>query len=156
MTYHRLKNIILLTCLMSLTTLSMAAPTPQSDTAIQNAILKRINQYRQLHGLQALKMDSRIVKEAKKHSQDMATHKLSFGHQHFMDRVKHLKAQIKPSGGMAENVAYNYPNADSVVKGWLNSAGHRRNIDGGRYRLTGIGVAPDAQGRLYFTQIFVA
>ena len=132
MTYNFLKKIILFTSLIAFQPLLMAAP--QSDTAIENAILSRINQYRQLHGLQTLKMDSRIVKEAKKHSLDMASHRLSFGHQHFIDRVKRIKSQIKPSGGAAENVAYNYPNADAVVKGWLNSSGHKRNIDASRYR----------------------
>lgn len=36
-----------------------------NDTAIQNEILVYINNYRQQHGLAPLKMDNRIVKEAK-------------------------------------------------------------------------------------------
>ena len=57
----------------------------------------------------------------------------------------------------AENVAFNkgYIQPDATaVKGWLDSPGHHQNILG-RYNLTGIGVAQNAKGEYYFTQIFV-
>lgn len=130
------------------------AQQPQ-DITIEKAILEQINHYRQSHHLPALKMNLTMVKEARQHSKDMATHKNSFGHQGFMERVKRIKSQIKASGGAAENVAFNYRTAQSVVNGWLHSSGHKRNIDG-HYRLTGIGVARDSNGRLYFTQLFLA
>lgn len=133
-----------------------ATSSDLSETAIQNAILQQINHYRLLHGLPKLTMDKRIVKEARLHSQNMASHKIAFGHQQFFARVKRLKSQIKPFGGAAENVAYNYKSASDVVNGWLKSPGHKANIDGRRYRLTGIGVVKDAQGKLYFTQLFLA
>jgi len=40
------------------------------------------------------------------------------------------------------------------VRGWLESRAHRENIDGS-YNLTGIGVARNAAGEVFFTQIFV-
>ena len=45
-------------------------------------------------------------------------------------------------------------NAKQVVNMWLNSDGHRKNIEG-NYNLTGIGVVKGKDGALYFTQIFV-
>jgi uncharacterized protein YkwD len=57
----------------------------------------------------------------------------------------------------AENVAVNqgYRNpASEAVRGWLASRGHRENIEG-PYQSTGVGVASDAAGNVYFTQIFV-
>jgi len=39
------------------------------------------------------------------------------------------------------------------VDGWLNSPGHKKNIEG-NFTLTGIGYARDHKGNIYFTQIF--
>ena len=125
-----------------------------SDIAIQNSILIYINEYRQKHGLSALKMDNNIVKEAKNHSIDMANHTMPFGHKYFLSRIDRLHSKIKNSGAGAENVAYNYKDAQDVVKNWLRSPGHKRNIDG-NYNLTGIGIARDSKGKIYFTQIFL-
>lgn len=125
-----------------------------NDTAIQNEILVYINNYRQQHGLSALKMDNSLVKEAKNHSVDMAKHSIPFGHKYFKDRIDRLHSQIKNSNAGAENVAYNYKNAQDVVKNWLRSPGHKRNIVG-NYDLTGIGIARDEKGKIYFTQIFL-
>jgi uncharacterized protein YkwD len=134
---------------------SAYASKPEGDeTSIQNSILVYINQYRQQHGLNALKMDSRISLEAKKHSIDMAKHSIPFGHQHFLKRINTIHSKIKNSGAGAENVAYNYKDAQDVVRNWLKSPGHKRNIDG-NYDLTGIGIARDQKGKIYFTQIFL-
>lgn len=136
------------------TTKTTTTTQSTSDASIENAILVHINAYRQQHGLSALKMDSNMVREARQHSKDMATHKIGFGHQYFANRVKTLHAQVKNSNAGAENVAYNYKNAADVVKNWVRSPGHKTNIEG-HYNLTGIGVARDKQGKLYFTQIFL-
>ncbi|KTD62804.1 CAP domain-containing protein [Legionella shakespearei] len=130
------------------------AVSKRSDTAIQNAILVHINEYRQKRGLAPLKMDERIVREAKNHSIDMANHTMPFGHKYFKSRIDRLHAQIKNSNAGAENVAYNYKDAQDVVRNWLRSPGHKRNIDG-NYNLTGIGIARDQKGKIYFTQIFL-
>jgi uncharacterized protein YkwD len=63
-----------------------------------------------------------------------------------------------PLRGIAENVGINdYPPSKTVrsaVSGWLGSRGHRENIEG-RYDLTGVGIARDARGAYYYTQILV-
>lgn len=58
---------------------------------------------------------------------------------------------------VAENVAYNqgHQNPDRVaVDGWIKSVGHQKNMVG-NFNLTGVGVAKNAQGEYYFTQIFM-
>ncbi|WP_058535753.1 CAP domain-containing protein [Legionella saoudiensis] len=126
----------------------------ESETAIQNAVLMEINAYRKQHGLSPLKMENNMVREARLHSQDMATHRMPFGHQGFGKRITRLHKQIKNTGAGAENVAYNYKNAHIVVQQWLRSPGHKRNIVG-NYDLTGIGVIRDKHGKLYYTQLFL-
>ncbi|MCE0724483.1 MULTISPECIES: CAP domain-containing protein [Legionella] len=133
-----------------------AAPAKHidSDTAMQSTVLFYINEYRQKHGLSKLTMDKHMVIQARQHSQDMANHRMPFGHQDFGKRIAKLRSQIKNTGGAAENVAYNYKTAQIVVSQWVKSPGHRRNIVG-NYNLTGIGIARDKQGKLYYTQIFL-
>jgi len=124
------------------------------DSAIENAILVHINQYRQQKGLSKLKMNSVMVKEARQHSLDMAQHRIPFGHKYFNDRIKRIYAQTEHPQAGAENVAYNYKDAKDVVNNWLRSPGHKRNIDG-QYNETGIGVVRDQKGKMYFTQMFL-
>ena len=59
-----------------------------------------------------------------------------------------------PYGRLAENVALGYPNAETVVEGWMNSTGHRRNILDGSVVETGIAVARSSAGGLYYCQVF--
>lgn len=54
----------------------------------------------------------------------------------------------------AENVAAGYPDAASVVAGWLASPGHRANIENCAFTSHGVGVAAGPDGRPYWTQVF--
>lgn len=126
----------------------------ESDRKNQQAILVYVNQYRAKLGLKPLIMNKSMVIEAAKHSRDMARHAIPFGHRYFNKRIHRLFKEITQCQAGAENVAYNYKDAKEVVRNWLTSRGHRRNIEG-NYNLTGIGLARDARGKLYFTQIFL-
>ncbi|MDI1352243.1 MAG: CAP domain-containing protein [bacterium] len=154
MLWHKCALFFLNIILLSLFQVAQATNSKFTEDTLQNEILSHINQYRKQHHLPMLQMNSYMVKEAKQHSIDMATHKIPFGHQYFIKRINRLNAQIKNSGGGAENVAYNYKDAEDVVNNWLRSPGHKRNIDG-NYDLTGVGVAYDKKGQIYFTQIFL-
>ena len=50
-----------------------------------------------------------------------------------------------------ENVAIGYPDAASVMDGWMNSPGHRANILSGNVTEIGIGLAYAADGTPYWT-----
>jgi len=57
-------------------------------------------------------------------------HKKQGGISH--DLFGHISSVCSIGGGRAENVAYNYANAEeaaaATVNGWMNSPGHRKNI----------------------------
>lgn len=53
-----------------------------------------------------------------------------------------------------ENIAYGFPDAASAVNAWLNSAGHKANIENASYVVTGIGVATSSSGATYWVQDF--
>lgn len=55
---------------------------------------------------------------------------------------------------VSENVAYAFSSAQSVVNAWLNSAGHRANIEGD-YTDFDISAEQNEEGRWYFTNIFI-
>jgi len=56
--------------------------------------------------------------------------------------------------GWGENIAYGYSTAASVVNAWLNSAGHKANIENASFRSTGVGAAASASGVIYWSQEF--
>ena len=131
-----------------------AAYAESSDKAMSSEILRYVNQYRAQHGLGPLTMNTTITHEARRHSQDMATHAVPFGHDGFNQRMHYLRDQVLNASSGAENVAYNYKTAKVVVDGWIHSPSHRRNILG-HYNMTGIGIARDKEGRIYYTQMFL-
>jgi uncharacterized protein YkwD len=133
---------------------SIVSSSPYST--LEQSIHQQINQYRQSHKLPPLILDPRISEQARTHSQAMASGKVPFSHQGFEQRVGAIRRVI-PDRAAAENVAFNkgYSNpGQQAVQGWIKSPGHRTNIEGD-YSLTGIGIAKNAKGEYYFTQIFI-
>jgi uncharacterized protein YkwD len=130
-------------------------PAPAMRASMADDILKYVNEYRRRKRLPALAMNGVMSAEAQKHSENMAAHRTAFGHSGFRNRMKRILPKINGNGSLAENVAYGSTSAKQVVERWLKSPVHRENIEG-PYNLTGIGIATDRSGDLYFTQIFAA
>jgi len=126
--------------------------TPRYATDLETEILQYVNDDRKDHGLVPLQMNTLESNLAWKHSKDMAGGKVKFGHDGFNARAKTIQKTLG-STAIGENVASGPMTAREVVDGWLNSPGHKRNIEG-NFTLTGIGYARDNKGDIYFTQIF--
>jgi uncharacterized protein YkwD len=116
-------------------------------------VLVLINKHRKELGLDTLAMNTEIARAADKHSHNMASKKIPFGHEGFDSRMAGLRKQLKNADGWAENVAYGAETPEEVVDMWLHSPGHKKNIEGS-YNLTGIGIVRGTDGQLYYTQIF--
>ena len=125
-----------------------------SFSNLEEEILFHVNKYRRSKGLSGLQMNSVITTEAEKHSRNMASKRSDFSHDGFSTRVKRISNELGSVSRSAENVAFGYTTAKTVVNGWLHSPGHKKNIEG-NFKLTGIGVAKDRTGTLFFTQLFV-
>lgn len=54
----------------------------------------------------------------------------------------------------AENIAFGYSSAQSVMTGWMNSPGHAANMLNSRYADVGFGMAADVHGRIYWVADF--
>lgn len=133
-----------------------SASQPVNDGSMEKSILSYINDYRRSKGLGELMFLDDANRQAYQHSRDMATGRTPFGHDGFDQRISAIKKGMNAPyiPAAAENVAEGQLSAQEVVKGWINSPGHRKNIEG-NYNLTGIGVYLDRQGVPYFTQIFI-
>lgn len=129
--------------------------TSNIDTAaLEQSIFNQINNYRASQGLPALTRNSAIDNPARIHSQNMANGTVPFGHTGFAQRVIATGISYKSAGeNVASNQGYSDP-ATVAVQGWLKSPGHLANIRG-NYNKTGIGVAKNSQGGIYFTQMFI-
>jgi uncharacterized protein YkwD len=139
-----------------------ASPSPSAVansnelSAIEQSVFKEINEYRQSQNLSPLTWNDEISQQARKHSEAMASGQVPLSHEGFEERVEAIAKTVSYRGA-AENVAANQGHANpgqQAVQGWLSSSGHLRNIEG-NYDLTGVGVAKNAQGEYYFTQIFI-
>ncbi|HEX6192030.1 MAG TPA: CAP domain-containing protein [Chitinophagaceae bacterium] len=124
-----------------------------SSGNLDKEVLKYANEFRRTRKLPALVMRDDLNAIARKHSEDMARGKRSFGHGGFEKRTVQIQ-KAYPSCTVAENVAYGSPTAEDVITQWKNSSGHRKNLLGD-FKFTGIGTARDRSGTLYYTQIFV-
>jgi uncharacterized protein YkwD len=130
--------------------------TPRTLAALEQATYQQVNQYRRRRNLPPLKLNARISQEARIHSQRMAAKITPFSHQGFEERVKALAA-VLPLQKAGENLAFNQGYGDPVTKavqGWIDSPGHRQNMEGD-FNLTGIGVVQNRAGEYYLTQIFL-
>jgi uncharacterized protein YkwD len=128
------------------------ASSPITD--LEKAVNQQINQYRASKKLPPLRVDPQMTQIARIHSENMAKGKVRFSHDGFEGRAKAITI---PYQSVAENVAYNMGYSDPVrkaVEGWIKSEGHRKNMEG-QFNLTGIGIAKNAKGEYYFTQLFV-
>lgn len=122
-----------------------------NETNISDAILALVNQHRDGLGLSTLSKNGTAEQLAIDHTKYMISVN-QINHDNFNQRGNALSDQENATG-TAENVARFYTDAQSVVNGWLNSSGHKENIEG-NYMYTGISSIKDQDGKYYYTQLF--
>lgn len=120
-----------------------------SDSELET--MKVINEYRVSIGLNTLIASSVISVECQNHNKYMIANKV-VNHDDFEVRYKNIVKALKAKS-VAENVAYNYKEGDGVLKAWLESPGHKENLDGD-YTHFGLSVTTDSAGKKYYTNIF--
>ena len=119
------------------------------------AAINRIRRDQEVRQLRPL-VDLRRV--ARAHSKDMATRRF-FAHDNpdGMSPAMRVDAARIEFRMVAENLGLTFDVEDPVgvlVRQWMDSPGHRRNILDGRFVYTGIGIHRE-RGRLFVTQLFM-
>jgi uncharacterized protein YkwD len=141
-----------------------AAPAQVGEQVVVRSTLCLLNAQRQRHGLRALRLNPRLSRAARGHSQDMARNNY-FDHNSrngasFLDRIRrsgYLSGARRWK--VAENIAWGthwLASPRAIMKAWMDSPGHRANILEGSYREIGIGVATRSGRRAIYTTDFGA
>ena len=117
-------------------------------------IINGVNEYRKSKGLPALHLLNIASAEAAGHSNNMAAKKVAFGHAGFNQRAIAIANELHGTSSTGENIAFGKLTYKQVIDAWLKSPDHKANIEGPFY-YTGVGVAKDSRGVVYYTQIFV-
>lgn len=142
------------------TTLLCTAVAPQVSAAedFRAEVVTLTNAERAKVGCSALTRHEALDKAAQGHGVDMATqnyfsHSSKDGRSPF-DRI--AQAGYPGNTGQAENIAAGHTTPKAVVQGWMNSAGHKKNMLNCSYRSIGVGYAHSAssQWRHYWVQNF--
>ncbi|WP_298531820.1 CAP domain-containing protein [uncultured Algibacter sp.] len=119
---------------------------------IEAQILQLVNTHRESIGKSALASNSFAASLAKDHTLFMIDQgKLS--HDNSDERFERLFDEEK-ANKVGENVAYKYNTAEKVMEAWLNSSGHKKNIEGD-FTHVGISALKNDAGQYYYTQLFL-
>ncbi|MEC1523740.1 CAP domain-containing protein [Neobacillus niacini] len=132
------------------------ATTTQTTSALsayEQKVVDLTNQERAKNGLAALKVDVTLSKMAREKSRDMSANGY-FSHTSPtygspFDMMKQYGISYRYAG---ENIAMGQRTPEEVVKGWMNSEGHRKNILSPNFNYIGVGYV--SQGN-YWTQEFI-
>ncbi|MEH7179777.1 CAP domain-containing protein [Neobacillus vireti] len=130
--------------------------TPEATgtlSAYEQKVVDLTNQERAKNGLPALKVDLTLSKMAHEKSRDMSANGY-FSHTSPtygspFDMMKKYGITYRSAG---ENIAMGQRTPEEVVKAWMNSEGHRKNILSSNFNYIGVGYV--SQGN-YWTQEFI-
>lgn len=130
---------------------------PRSGGSTAEAIVELTNRERAKAGRPALARESRLMRAAQLHAEQMAAARRM---EHVIQGAQYptpedrLVAVGYRFTATAENVSWNQPTASAAVEGWMRSAGHRTNMLSGSYTEMGAGYATNSAGQPYYVQVF--
>lgn len=134
--------------------------TAAATLSYEEEVLRLVNDHRVSLGRDVLVMDTALRRCARGHSRHMRgdVH-LFFAHQNPEgdspgDRLRRNGISFTAAG---ENIAAGQTSPAAAFNAWINSPGHRSNIENASWRRTGVGYQPGvstAGYRHYWTQVF--
>lgn len=125
-------------------------------SADEQKVLDLTNAERKKADLPPLMVNAKLFAAARAHSTNMAAKEVLA---HELDG-KNFDARVRDQGYRlgygGENCAMGQESPAEAVSSWMSSEGHKANILGKNYKEIGIGIAKDAKGQRYWTQVFAA
>lgn len=129
----------------------------ETTAAVSNSyaeqVVNLVNKERAKAGLKALVIDKNIEAAALIRAKET---EISFSHTR--PNGSSFSTVLRENGisfrGAGENIAWGQKSPEQVMKGWMNSPGHRANILNPRYTKIGVGYYKSSTGRQYWTQLF--
>ncbi|SDD68498.1 Uncharacterized conserved protein YkwD, contains CAP (CSP/antigen 5/PR1) domain [Pricia antarctica] len=123
----------------------------ENVTEVEQELLNTVNDHRISLGKNGLQFNSAAYRHANAHTDYMIA-KGAINHDNFTARATDISAETD-AVFVAENVAKDYSTATQAFQGWLASTKHKRTMEDD-FTYTAVSVKKDADGKLYFTQIF--
>ena len=128
-------------------------PSGDNMKQVRRATLCLLNQERASHGLAKLRLNKRLSKASKRHSRAMVSRRFF---EHTSPTGSTMVARVTGAGyrrwaSLGENIAWGtegLATPRAIMRGWMNSPGHRANILRGQFREVGIGIATGAPANL--------
>jgi uncharacterized protein YkwD len=143
---------------------ALAATTPVDTSTYASRVVQLVNTQRANAGLKGLVVNTSLASAAQNYAGVLSTD-ACFAHT--CPPVPDLGTRLNNAGytfngyhswTYGENIAAGYQTPESVVAGWMASAGHRANILNSSYRDTGVGIVYKSGTRygFYWVQDFGA
>ena len=111
-----------------------------------------INAYRVSIGLNSLKEINHISYKSEEHDHYMIANNV-VNHDDFVARSENIM-KVLGAKSVSENIAYNFNSPQAALAAWLNSPGHKKNIEG-NFTHFGLSIRVNPDGKKYYTNIFV-
>ena len=128
--------------------------TTFDSTMQEQKLLNLLNEDRARNGLPPLTLDPELSRLAQLKSNDMnSNHYFAHESPTYGNASQMLSAFGYDYQGVGENIAH-HANVEKAEAAFMSSDGHRRNILGSQWDKVGIGIAYDANGNVYVTQLF--
>ncbi|WP_257348879.1 CAP domain-containing protein [Pseudalkalibacillus decolorationis] len=136
------------------------APQPQDGATaiseIEKKVIELTNQEREKAGLSPLKANVKLSKVAQEKSNDMLENGyFSHNSPNYGSPFQMMQEFGVSYQSAGENIAAGQQSAEQVVKAWMNSPGHRRNIMNKDVTQIGVGRAKGGEQGIYWTQMFI-
>ncbi|MDO9261628.1 MAG: CAP domain-containing protein [Flavobacteriaceae bacterium] len=156
-----IKALVLIIIAISFTACSKDDDGFETPTAIETVningleteILSLVNIHRESIGLNRVSVLTTAYSEASNHTKYMIEQgKIS--HDNFEVRSRNLMTTANAKV-VLENVGAGYTTADSLMKAWLNSELHRKNIENSSVQFMGVSAQKSTTGSNFYTQIFI-
>jgi uncharacterized protein YkwD len=126
---------------------------------LEEQCLGEVNRLRRAHGLESLDFDEELLEVARAYSRRMAEEKFF---SHADPEGRSVRERVNEAGiswqMVGENLAYSNGYINPVaasLRGWMESAPHKRNLLEAGFQQTAIGVWISSNGTVYFTEIFM-
>ena len=129
-----------------------ARPVPGPEDAEVRELVRLVNLHRTAKRVRTLRWSSAAARVAFQHSIDMR-HRDYFSHanpdgQSPFDRLERAGVRYVRAG---ENIAFGYRSPEQVLQGWLESPGHRKNLENPKYTHHGVGLSGTMWTHVFLT-----
>jgi uncharacterized protein YkwD len=130
------------------------------DASFAAQVVTLVNQHRQAMGLSTLGVSPTLTASAQWKSAHMAYYQYMQHDDPAPPVTRTVSDRLAACGypmtnvGWGENIAYGYRTPQDVMNAWLNSPGHKANIENASFRAIGVGAVRGANGYWYWTQDF--